>query len=185
MTADLATTAGSLVAYTAAADAPSLVQSIDWLAIAPPTLTALAALVVLVADLFLPAHRKRLLGYGTLTALAAALALLLPLRAGDRATFCVTTGTRACSYTADHFTLVIQALVLGGAFLIVLLSLDDTRKLPAGSTGSCSWPPPPGPPCCPPPATSPRSSSPWKSLRCPRSPSSASNAATDAPPRPR
>ncbi|NEE07047.1 NADH-quinone oxidoreductase subunit N, partial [Streptomyces sp. SID7499] len=57
MTADLSTapgpthgvgdTAGSLVA----ADAPSVVQSIDWLAIAPPTLTALAALIVLVADL--------------------------------------------------------------------------------------------------------------------------------------
>nr|MDT0524455.1 proton-conducting transporter membrane subunit [Streptomyces sp. DSM 41633] len=70
--------------------------------------------------------------YGTLTALAAALALLVPLRAGDRSTFCVTTGTQACSYTADHFTLVIQALVLGGAFLTALLSLDGTRKLPAG-----------------------------------------------------
>lgn len=201
MTADLSTAAGSLVAHTTAtgptpgagdaagslvaADAPSLVQSIDWLAIAPPTLTALAALIVLVADLFLPVHRKRLLGYGALTALAAALALLIPLRAGDRATFCVTTGAQACSYTADHFTLVIQALVLGGAFLTVLLSLDDTRKLPAGSTGSCSWPPPPGPPCCRPPATSPRSSSPSKSPRCPRSPSSASCAATGAPPRPR
>nr|WP_050493402.1 NADH-quinone oxidoreductase subunit N [Streptomyces sp. NRRL B-1381] len=121
-------TAGSL----AAADAPSLVQSIDWLAIAPPTLTALAALVVLVADLFLPAPRKRLLGYGALTALAAALVLLIPLRAGDRSTFCLTTGVQACSYTVDHFTVVIQALVLGGAFLTVLLSLDDTRRLPAG-----------------------------------------------------
>ncbi|MEU3715827.1 NADH-quinone oxidoreductase subunit N [Streptomyces californicus] len=121
-------TAGSL----AAADAPSLVQSIDWLAVAPPTLTALAALVVLVADLFLPAPRKRLLGYGALTALAAALALLIPLRAGDRSTFCLTTGVQACSYTVDHFTVVIQALVLGGAFLTVLLSLDDTRRLPAG-----------------------------------------------------
>ncbi|WP_408994204.1 NADH-quinone oxidoreductase subunit N [Streptomyces sp. 1268] len=128
MTADLSTTAGSLLA----ADVPSVVQSIDWLAIAPPTLTALAALAVLVADLFLPAHRKRLLGYGTLTALAAALAFLIPLRSGDRFTFCVTTGAQACSYTADHFTVVIQALVLGGAFLTVLLSLDDTRKLPAG-----------------------------------------------------
>ncbi|MZG06680.1 NADH-quinone oxidoreductase subunit N [Streptomyces sp. SID5614] len=119
---------GSLLA----ADVPSVVQSIDWLAIAPPTLTALAALAVLVADLFLPAHRKRLLGYATLTALAAALAFLIPLRSGDRSTFCVTTGAQACSYTADHFTLVIQALVLGGAFLTVLLSLDETRKLPAG-----------------------------------------------------
>ncbi|MFI7326352.1 NADH-quinone oxidoreductase subunit N [Streptomyces rubiginosohelvolus] len=147
MTADLSTTATTLLAHAPAttapgtgdaagsllaADVPSVVQSIDWLAIAPPTLTALAALAVLVADLFLPAHRKRLLGYATLTALAAALAFLIPLRSGDRSTFCVTTGAQACSYTADHFTVVIQALVLGGAFLTVLLSLDDTRKLPAG-----------------------------------------------------
>ncbi|MFJ2009876.1 NADH-quinone oxidoreductase subunit N [Streptomyces globisporus] len=147
MTADLSTTATSLLAHAqattapgtgdtagslVAADVPSVVQAIDWLAIAPPTLTALAALVVLVADLFLPAHRKRLLGYATLTALAAALAFLIPLRSGGRSTFCVTTGAQACSYTADHFTVVIQALVLGGAFLTVLLSLDDTRKLPAG-----------------------------------------------------
>ncbi|NEE60260.1 NADH-quinone oxidoreductase subunit N, partial [Streptomyces sp. SID8455] len=111
MTADLSSP-GALT--TAADTAPSVVQTIDWLAVAPPTLTALAALLVLVADLFLPEHRKKLLGYGTLTALAAALALLIPLRAGDRATFCVTTGAQACSYTADHFALVIQALVLGG-----------------------------------------------------------------------
>lgn len=32
--------------------AESLVQSVDWLAIAPPTLAAVVALVVLVADLF-------------------------------------------------------------------------------------------------------------------------------------
>ncbi|MGW1205943.1 hypothetical protein [Streptomyces cyaneofuscatus] len=45
MTADLSTAPGAL---TSAADtAPSVVQSIDWLAIAPPTLTALAALTVL------------------------------------------------------------------------------------------------------------------------------------------
>ncbi|MET4668609.1 NADH-quinone oxidoreductase subunit N [Streptomyces sp. PvR018] len=129
MTADLSSP-GALT--TAADTAPSVVQTIDWLAVAPPTLTALAALLVLVADLFLPEHRKKLLGYGTLTALAAALVLLIPLGAGDRATFCVTTGAQACSYTADHFALVIQALVLGGAFLTALLSLDDTRKIPAG-----------------------------------------------------
>ncbi|MCX4969946.1 NADH-quinone oxidoreductase subunit N [Streptomyces sp. NBC_00654] len=118
---------------TAAADStPSLVQSIDWLAIAPPVIVAACALIVLVADLFLPEHRKQYLGYGTIAGLLAALAVLVPLRAGDRSTFCVTETTRACSYTADHFALVIQALVLGGALLTALLSLDDTRKLPAG-----------------------------------------------------
>ncbi|MET9649502.1 NADH-quinone oxidoreductase subunit N [Streptomyces sp. NPDC006460] len=126
--------------------AASLVQSVDWLTIAPPTVTAVVALVVLVADLFVPVAHKRLLGWTAIAGLVAALALLVPLRAGDRSTFCLTpaaaeaagaardaTGTAACSYTADHFTLVIQFLVLGGALLTALLSLSDTEeKLPAG-----------------------------------------------------
>ncbi|MER7622352.1 NADH-quinone oxidoreductase subunit N [Streptomyces sp. NPDC126503] len=119
----------------------TLVQSVDWLTIAPPTLTAVVALAVLVADLFVPPERKRLLGLVATAGLAAALALLIPLRAGDRATFCLTaqaqaqahTQSAACSYTADRFTLVVQLLVLGGALLTALLSLDETRaKLPAG-----------------------------------------------------
>ncbi|MFD0072076.1 NADH-quinone oxidoreductase subunit N [Streptomyces sp. NPDC127166] len=113
----------------------SLVQSVDWLTIAPPTLTAVVALVVLVADLFLPQERKQLLGWTSIGGLAAALALLLPLRSGDRETFCLTAATqvKACSYTADEFTLVIQFLVLAGALLTALLSMEATReKLPAG-----------------------------------------------------
>ncbi|MFB7607868.1 NADH-quinone oxidoreductase subunit N [Streptomyces gardneri] len=117
----------------------SLVQSIDWLTIAPPTLTAVVALVVLVADLFVPPERKRLLGWTAIGGLVAALALLVPLRAGDRSTFCLTPEAQAqghaaaCSYTADHFTLVVQLLVLGGALLTAILSLDETReRLPAG-----------------------------------------------------
>ncbi|MER8042244.1 NADH-quinone oxidoreductase subunit N [Streptomyces sp. NPDC094032] len=113
----------------------SLVQSVDWLTIAPPTLTAVVAVGVLVADLFVPAARKQLLGWTAIGGLAAALALLVPLRAGDRSTFCLTpdAAVRACSYTADEFTLVIQFLVLGGALVTALLSLPDTRrKLPAG-----------------------------------------------------
>ncbi|MFJ7956162.1 NADH-quinone oxidoreductase subunit N [Streptomyces sp. NPDC096319] len=117
----------------------SLVQSVDWLTIAPPTLTALVALVVLVADLFVPRERKQLLGWTAIGGLVASLALLVPLRAGDRATFCLTATAQAgghadaCSYTADHFTLVIQFLVLAGALVTAFLSLDETReKLPPG-----------------------------------------------------
>ncbi|MEU7038116.1 NADH-quinone oxidoreductase subunit N [Streptomyces sp. NPDC046237] len=114
----------------------TLVQSVDWLAIAPPTLTAVVALAVLVADLFVPGRHKQLLGWTAIGGLVASLALLIPLRAGDRSTFCLTTepaATAACSYTADRFTLVIQVLVLGGALLTALLSLADTRdKLPPG-----------------------------------------------------
>ncbi|ROQ66836.1 NADH-quinone oxidoreductase subunit N [Streptomyces sp. 840.1] len=118
--------------HTAAESTTSLVQSVDWLAIAPPVTVAAVALVVLVADLFVPRERKPLLGYGAVAGLVAALLFLLPLRDGDRSTFCLSAGTHACSYTADHFTLVIQLLVLGGALLTALLSIGDTRKLPAG-----------------------------------------------------
>ncbi|MET9531548.1 MULTISPECIES: NADH-quinone oxidoreductase subunit N [unclassified Streptomyces] len=112
----------------------SLVQSVDWLAIAPPVVVAATALIVLVADLFVPDHRKPLLGWTAVAGLAAAGLLLLPLRHGNRSTFCLPGGHGACSYTADHFTLAIQLLVLGGALLTALLSMSETGgdRLPAG-----------------------------------------------------
>ncbi|MEU1313533.1 NADH-quinone oxidoreductase subunit N [Streptomyces tibetensis] len=116
--------------------AASLVQSVDWLAIAPPTIAAIVGLVVLVADLFVAEQRKALLGWTSVAGLAAATLMLLPLLDGDRSTFCLTDDATACSYTADRFTLVIQFLVLGGALLAALLSvtaLKDARKdLPEG-----------------------------------------------------
>lgn len=116
--------------------AESVVQSVDWIAVAPPTLTAVAALAVLVADLFLPERRKTLLGWISVAALAAGLLLLLPLLDGDRATFCLTADPGVCSYVADRFTVVVQLIVLGGALIAALLSVtalkDDSRRLPAG-----------------------------------------------------
>ncbi|MGW2782949.1 NADH-quinone oxidoreductase subunit N [Streptomyces populi] len=114
----------------------SLVQSVDWLAIAPPTLAAVVGLVVLVTDLFIGDARKAVLGWTSVAGLAASALLLLPLRAGDRATFCLTGATDTCSYVADGFTLVVQLLVLGGALLVALLSVtalkDADRELPEG-----------------------------------------------------
>ncbi|WP_053913273.1 NADH-quinone oxidoreductase subunit N [Streptomyces sp. TP-A0875] len=116
--------------------AQSLVQSVDWLAIAPPTVVALAALAVLVADLFVPESRKPLLGLGAVGALAAGLLLLLPLVGAGRATFCLTGDPAVCSYSADTFTLAIQFLVLGGALVAALLSVtalrDSGPRLPDG-----------------------------------------------------
>ncbi|MBK6014876.1 NADH-quinone oxidoreductase subunit N [Streptomyces sp. MBT53] len=116
--------------------AESMVQSVDWLAIAPPTITAVVGLVVLVADLFLPDAKKALLGWASVAGLAASALMLLPLLDGDRATFCLTGAPTACSYTADRFTLVIQFLVLGGALLAALLSIttlkDADKGLPEG-----------------------------------------------------
>ncbi|OIK00040.1 NADH-quinone oxidoreductase subunit N [Streptomyces colonosanans] len=114
----------------------SLVQSVDWLAIAPPTLAAVVGLVVLVADLFLTEQRKPLLGWVSIAGLAAAMFMLLPLLNGDRATFCLKGDPHVCSYTADRFTLVIQFLVLVGALLAALLSVtalkDAKKEVPEG-----------------------------------------------------
>ncbi|MER5469665.1 NADH-quinone oxidoreductase subunit N [Streptomyces sp. NPDC002685] len=114
----------------------SLVQSVDWLAIAPPTLAAVVGLIVLVADLFIGDARKSVLGWMSVAGLAASALLLLPLLDGDRATFCLTGDANTCSYVADPFTLVIQLLVLGGALLVALLSVtalkDADRQLPEG-----------------------------------------------------
>jgi NADH-quinone oxidoreductase subunit N len=116
--------------------AESVVQSVDWLAIAPPTIAAVVGLVVLIADLFLGDTKKAMLGWVSVAGLAAAALMLLPLLDGDRATFCLTGDRDVCSYTADRFTLVIQLLVLGGALLTALLSVtalkDANRELPEG-----------------------------------------------------
>ena len=129
-----------------------------------------AALAVLVADLFLPERRKRLLGWLTVAGLLLAALALLSLRDGDRAHLLpARRRPTRCSYAADRFALVIQFLVLGGALLTALLSMPAmtaTEAAGRASTGSCCCPPPPAPPCCPPPATWSPSSSPWRSPRC-------------------
>ncbi|MFC1417219.1 NADH-quinone oxidoreductase subunit N [Streptacidiphilus cavernicola] len=119
--------------------AGSLIQSIDWAAVAPLLVTAATALGVLVGDLFLPEPRKRLLGWISVGGLLLALIFLVPLRDGDRATFCVRAAgapgdAPACSYVADHFALVIQLLVLAGALLAALLSIHtvEADRLPSG-----------------------------------------------------
>ncbi|MEV0695115.1 NADH-quinone oxidoreductase subunit N [Streptomyces sp. NPDC050388] len=114
----------------------SLVQSVDWLAIAPPTIAAVVGLVVLVTDLFVSEARKQLLGGLAVAGLAAATLMLLPLLDADRSTFCLVGDPGVCSYTADRFALVIQFLVLGGALLTALLSAtvlkDADKRLPEG-----------------------------------------------------
>ncbi|MDJ0346282.1 NADH-quinone oxidoreductase subunit N [Streptomyces sp. H10-C2] len=116
----------------AANSAGSLVQSVDWLAIAPAAIPAVIALLVLVADLFLPKEKKALLGWFTIGGLALAALALVPLRHGERRTFCLTTRMGECSYVADHFTIIVQLLVIGGALLTALLSMHTMDELPAG-----------------------------------------------------
>ncbi len=116
----------------------SQVQSIDYVAIAPPLVVALVGIAVLVLDVFLPRRGSSLSGLVALAGLAVAAAALLPLDDRARRTFCVPVGGNgglaSCSYVVDELTLAFQLLVLGGAIVVVLLSLDTVRDahLPAG-----------------------------------------------------
>ncbi len=112
-------------------------QSIDYVAIAAPLVVALVALGVLVLDTFLPPARKVVAGWVSVAGLAVAGVLLVPLVGDTRRTFCVPGDglvLPACSYVVDELTLVFQALVVAGALVCVLLSLDTVRDtaLPSG-----------------------------------------------------
>ncbi|GLW65916.1 NADH-quinone oxidoreductase subunit N [Actinomadura rubrobrunea] len=116
-----------------------IIQSIDYAAVAPPLIVAVAAVALLLGDAF--DAPRRALGGASCAALAAALLAVVALAAdGDRrATFCVPGGLRgdgppSCSYVADQFTLLFQGVVLAAGVVVVLLSLDEiTRaRMPAG-----------------------------------------------------
>ncbi|REE98074.1 NADH-quinone oxidoreductase subunit N [Thermomonospora umbrina] len=115
-----------------------MTQSIDYAAVAPALLVALAAIAVLLADAFdVP---RRVLGFVAAGAVGAALIAVIALAFGDRrATFCLTDDLRgqgppSCSYVADDFTLIFQGVVLTAALVVVLLSLEEisASRLPAG-----------------------------------------------------
>jgi NADH-quinone oxidoreductase subunit N len=123
----------------------SLIQEIDYAAIAPLLAVAGAALAAMLADLFAPAAvRRAATTWVSALGLAVALALLLPLRGQESATFCTGGGgelaSRAdavpdrCSYVVDGFTLVLQLVMLAGALVVVLLSARTVtaERLPAG-----------------------------------------------------
>jgi NADH-quinone oxidoreductase subunit N len=104
-----------------------VIQGIDYAAISPALIVALAAVAVLVSGAFdLPRNAVSWISAGSL---GAGLVAVFALAAGDRrATFCLPSGSRAggppsCSYVADDFTLLFQAIVLGGAVVVLLLSL--------------------------------------------------------------
>ncbi len=104
-----------------------MIQSIDYLALLPTLIVAVAAVAVLMADAF--GATRQIVGLLTLVTLAAAGALLVAGR--GRSTFC---SGRSCSYVVDDFTVLFQAIVLVAAFIVVLLSHGEMRRsgLPAG-----------------------------------------------------
>ena len=112
----------------------SLVQSIDYTAIAPPLAVAIAALGVLVADLFVPAAWRRNVAAGiSLVGVSVSLGFTAWLATSTgRRTFCL--GGGDCSYVVDDFTLFFQVLFLGSSLIVLLLSLTlfTDGRVPAG-----------------------------------------------------
>ena len=117
-----------------------MIQKIDYAAIAPVLAVALTGLLAMLVDLAAPARRAAVT-WVSAAGLVVALALLVPLRGDDRATFCAPptgwVGRRPparCSFVVDEFTLVLQLVMLGGALAVVLMSARTvvTEALPAG-----------------------------------------------------
>lgn len=123
----------------------SQLQSVDYAALAPVLVVSASALVVLVADLFLPPARR---GSRIWLALAGALATLVATVAvggGERRTFCTPAATlphsvhvgQSCSYVVDHFTLLLSVVFCLAAAVCLLLSVVPVAedRLPAGEYG--------------------------------------------------
>lgn len=107
-----------------------MIQSIDYLAIAPPLVLAIAALAVLVLDAFRP--RSVWTSAAALGAVLAAAGAEVAL-AVDRPhrTFCV---GNSCSYVVDTFTVLFQGVMLIAGVVVVLMAMIEVRatRLPAG-----------------------------------------------------
>jgi len=112
----------------------SLTQSIDYAAISPPLIVVVTAVVVLLADLFVPALLRRTLAPVALAGTLAALGATAWLATGStRSTFCLAGG--GCSYVADDFATYFQIVVLGALVVVLLLSVplfDERERVPSG-----------------------------------------------------
>jgi NADH-quinone oxidoreductase subunit N len=106
----------------------SLIQSVDLTVLAPVIVIAVTAAAALVVDLFV--DRPLWPGVVAVAGLAAAL-LWLPASRGAGSTLCL---GDVCAYDVAHVTVVLQALVLVGSLLVVLMSVATVTDLglPAG-----------------------------------------------------
>ncbi len=116
----------------------NVIQEIDYAAVAPVLIVAVAAIGVLLAGAF--ELGARWLGWLTALALSAGLVAVFALVPGEvRRTFCVPEtlrgdGLESCSYVVDAFTLLFQGIVLAAAVVVVLMSLAELESadVPAG-----------------------------------------------------
>ncbi|MEO3785701.1 NADH-quinone oxidoreductase subunit N [Actinocorallia sp. B10E7] len=115
-----------------------MIQEIDYAAVAPVLIVAVAAVALLLAGAF--ELGRKWLGWLTALALSAGLIAVFTLIPGEvRRTFCVPEtlrgdGLESCSYVVDQFTLLFQGVVLAAAVVVVLMSLSDLEAadIPAG-----------------------------------------------------
>jgi NADH-quinone oxidoreductase subunit N len=120
-------------------------QDIDWLAVAPPLVLAVAAVVVLLVDAFwgVPRSRAAALVPATLTVLAVALAAVPTVRlwGASRETLCLTARPAAghpvlCSFGVNEVTLVLWGVVLFGTAVVALIG---TVAVAEGRTPLGEW----------------------------------------------
>jgi NADH-quinone oxidoreductase subunit N len=104
-----------------------VIQDIDLVAVAPPALLALAALAVLLLDVF---GRQRLAGAGALAGVGVALVVQAVLAAGPpRRTFCLPgAGPPSCSYVVDGFAVLFGVIVLVAAAVVLLIARAEVAR---------------------------------------------------------
>jgi NADH-quinone oxidoreductase subunit N len=130
--------------------APSVIQSVDYAALAPVLLVVGAAVAVLLTDVMvgqpsvaLGAARRSVRRRGVAVTiggigLATALGAVFATRDGTRVTFCgvggAVNGAAGCSFVVSDLTRVAQVLVIGGAAMVLAMSVGTLRwdRLPAG-----------------------------------------------------
>jgi NADH-quinone oxidoreductase subunit N len=110
-----------------------LIQSIDYAAISPVLVVVAAAVLALLADLFLDERRKdAIVGISICGVLAAIGCSAWLATQSTRRTFCLPHGQ--CSYVVDDYTVYFQLLVLAAALVVLLLSRSTVVEdsLPIG-----------------------------------------------------
>ncbi|HEX4654229.1 MAG TPA: proton-conducting transporter membrane subunit, partial [Mycobacteriales bacterium] len=111
----------------------NLIQSIDYAAIAPVLALAIAAVVVLVVDLFVTSRRADIAAGLSLLGVGVGIGWAGWLATGStRSTFCLPGGR--CSYVTDDYTVFFQLLFLATLVVVLLLSRTTVADdgLPAG-----------------------------------------------------
>jgi NADH-quinone oxidoreductase subunit N len=120
-----------------------MTQAIDWTAIAPPLVLAVAAVLVLLVDAFAgpPRSRRAALVPATLTVLAVVVAagFALPQWGETRSTFCIVrplAGPAPCSFVVNELTLVFWGITLFGTAVVALIG---TVAVAEGRTPLGEW----------------------------------------------